>query len=122
AEAESTYEYGQEALSAETSASESTFESPLTTESFDTEQEIMRTRDQFPKTCGDTTFTGKPWNFGKTNQSNTGRVSNLTFVPRAEVFEFQLTQFDVDRHELKQQHKDAIADFTRRVQAGLRAK
>ena len=115
-------EYGQEALAPDGSEAEGEWESPFTTSGF-ADSEIMRTPDQFPKTCGDTTFDGKPWPHGQRNKRPAhvgGRVSDLRFVPRAEVFEFQLSEFDVDRHELKQVHKNIIIDLTRRVQAGIR--
>jgi hypothetical protein len=112
-------EYGQEAYAPDGSEAES----PLAGEGFtdEAEAEIMRGPNEFPDSCGDVTFDGKPWKFGRVNPANVGRVSSLTFVPRAEVFEFQLLQFDVDRHELKRQHHDAIADFTKRVLASTRA-
>ncbi len=118
-------EYGTEAYSGSPEAEwgqESEWGSPFTSESPVTESwsEVMRTLDQFPKTCDDVTFDGKPWPFGKIDANNNGRVSDLTRVPRAEVFEFSLSQFDVDRHELKRQHRDAIANFARLVQAGIK--
>ena len=80
---------------------------------------------EFPSTCGDVTMDGKPGRTATPNSpaadANTGEVSSLTVVPRAEVFEFQLSKFDVDRHELKRNHKDAIADFTKRIKAGIAA-
>ncbi len=113
-------EYGQEALAPDGAETEGEWESPFTTTGLAADSEIMRTLEEFPKTCDDTTFTGKPWKFGRLNPANLGQVSSLAVVPRAEVFEFQLTQYDVDRHELKRQHRDAIADLTRRVQGGIR--
>ena len=107
-------EYGQEAYAGDT-------EAESVGEDLAGESEIMRGPTEFPNSCGDVTFDGKPWKFGRVNQNNAGRVSALTFVPRAEVFEFQLSDFDVDRHELKRQHRDAIVDFTKRVLAGVRA-
>ena len=113
-------EYGQEALSPDTTEAEGEWESPFTTSGLAADSEIMQTLQDFPKTCEDTTFRNRPWKFGRKNDANLGQVSSLTVVPRAEVFEFQLTKFDVDRHELKRQHRDAIADLTRRVLAGIR--
>jgi hypothetical protein len=116
-------EYGQEALSPDGTEAEGEWESPFTTSGLASDSEIMRTPEQFPKVCGDTTFDNKPWPHGAKNKRPAnvgGRVSDLRFVPRAEVFEFQLSEFDVDRHELKQVHKNIIADLTRRVQAGIR--
>ena len=81
---------------------------------------------EFPSTCADVTMDGKPWPHGNANspaaKANTGEVSSLTVVPRAEVFEFQLSKFDVDRHELKRNHKDAITDFTKRIKAGIQSR
>ena len=122
------YEYGQEygqehnpeayAYGRDSGASE--WESPFT----NAEEEIVPPPNAFPSTCGaDTTYASKVWTHGAKNKSTRpGKVSSLTFVPRAEVYEFAISDFDVDRYELKQQHKDAIADFTKRVQAGIQAK
>jgi outer membrane protein OmpA-like peptidoglycan-associated protein len=111
-----TYAYGRDSSISESGASE--WESPFT----NAEEEIMPPPNAFPSTCGDdVTYASKVWKHGEKNKSSRpGKVSNLTFVPRSEVYEFAISDFDVDRYELKQQHKDAIADFTKRVQAGIR--
>ncbi len=112
-------EYGQETLSPD--GTEAEWESPFATSSLASDSEIMRTPEQFPKTCGDTTFDGKPWPYGtKKPETVGGWASEIRFVPHAEVFVFGLAEFDVDRHELKAPHKKVIAELTQRVQAGIR--
>jgi hypothetical protein len=116
-------EYGQEALSPDGTEIPGEWESPFTTSGYAADSEIMRTPDEFPKSCGDTTFTGKPWPHGlqkKRKPEVGGRASDMQFVPRAEVFEFQLSDYDVDRHELKPPHKQRIEELARRVLAGIR--
>lgn len=105
---------------------ESEWGSPFEAASPTGEQEILVGPNEFPSSCGDVTMDGKKWPFGidprsPQAQANLGEVSSLTHVPRAEVFEFHLSKYDVDRHELKRSHKDAIADFTKRVKAGLQS-
>jgi outer membrane protein OmpA-like peptidoglycan-associated protein len=109
--------YGREAYAYGHEGSASEWESPFT----NAEEEIVPPPNAFPTTCTDATYASKVWKYGEKNKSSRpGKVSNLTFVPRAEVYEFAISDFDVDRYELKQQHRDAIADFTKRVQAGIR--
>ena len=128
-------EYGQEGY-AYRSESESPFgseqyaytaesESPFGGEdyAYQQESEILRAPNEFPQSCGNVTFDGKPWPFGtkNINPRNAGEVSSLTFVPHAEVYEFHLSKFDVDRHELKDTHKQRIKEFSQRILAGVRA-
>ncbi len=120
AEAESTFEYGQgygqEALTEG--------ESPFAPSGLASDSEILWTPAEVPKTCKDTTFNGKDWIPGKKNinPNNPGKASPIQLVPRAEVYEFQLTDFDVDRHELKSSHRDRIKEFANRIAAGIREK
>jgi outer membrane protein OmpA-like peptidoglycan-associated protein len=109
-------EYGQE-LYAFDGSGEDEWKSPFA----ETEDEVLVGPSEFPSSCADVTMDGQPWPHGLKNRSdaNLGEVSSLTVVPRAEVFEFQLSKFDVDRHELKRNHRDAIADFTKRIKAGI---
>jgi hypothetical protein len=102
--------------------SASEWESPFGGEQFAGEAEIDRQPADFPNDCGDVTFDGKPWKFGKTNPHTRGRASGLMVVPHAEVLEFHLSDFDVDRHELKEAHKKAIQDFVDGVMTGVRSR
>jgi outer membrane protein OmpA-like peptidoglycan-associated protein len=106
-------EYGHEAYAYGGGASE--WESPFT----NAEEEIMPPPNVFPAACTDTTYTGKTWKHGKPT-GQPGKASSITFVPRAEVYEFAISDFDVDRHELKGEHHNKIAEFTKSVQAGIR--
>ena len=118
-------EYGQEMYAFDGSG-EDEWESPFAETGFASEEEVLVGPSEFPASCADVTMDGKPWPHGSPNsptaKANTGEVSSLTVVPRAEVFEFQLSKFDVDRHELKRNHRDAIADFTKRIKAGIQAR
>lgn len=128
AETETALEYGQEGeqeYGQEAYAYRSESESPFGGEdyAYQQESEILRAPSEFPQSCDDVTFDGKPWPHGvrNINRSNPGEVSGLTFVPHAEVYEFYLSKFDVDRHELKDTHKQRIKEFAQRILAGVRA-
>jgi outer membrane protein OmpA-like peptidoglycan-associated protein len=114
-------EYGQEAYSFSGYGSETEWESPFATAGLASDTEIELEPKEFPAQCGDKTAFGLPWNYGLKNKSdkNEGAEAGLVVVPRAEVLEVRLSQFDVDRYELKKKHKEAIAALTKRVKAGI---
>ena len=128
-------EYGQEAyayrseaespFASEQYAYRSESESPFGGEdyAYQQESEVLRAPNEFPPTCDDVTFDGKKWPHGlkNINKNNPGEVSAVTFVPHAEVYEFHLSKFDVDRHELKDTHKQRIRELSQRILAGVRA-
>ena len=118
---ESLQEYGQEAYAYRSEA-----ESPFGGEdyAYRQESEILRAPNEFPAKCDeDVTFDNKEWPHGikNKNKNNPGEVSALTFLPHAEVYEFHLRKYDVDRHELKDTHKQRIKEFAQRIVAGVRA-
>jgi len=123
-EAEEENPFGQEHEYETFAPGDTGLESPFTTTGYASDSEIMRGPTDFRGKCGeDVTFDGKKWEHGKNriNLKNPGQASDLKFVPSAEVYEFQLATFDVDRHELKDKHKERIAEFTKRVIAGIRS-
>lgn len=126
AEGEYDQEYEQEALAPDGSMSESEWESPFAESGVaGEEEEVIVAPGEFPGTCADVTMDGRNWPHGlRTRRAPTvgGSVSPLTLVPMAEVFEFQLSDYDVDRHELKRQHRDAIADLAKRIKSGIQAR
>ncbi len=118
-EQEQAQEYGQESY-----AYNSEWESPFAGEQYaeGQESEIMWAPNEFPANCGDATYNDKKWPYGKVDDKNDGMASAITVVPHAEVYEFQLSKFDVDRHELKREHKRVIGEFAKLVLAGIRSK
>jgi hypothetical protein len=117
-EAESAFEYGQEYEALTDS------ESPFVTSGLASDSEIIWTPEEIPKTCKDVTFNGRDWPHGKKNinPNKPGKASPLETIPRAEVLEFQLSEFDVDRYEIKTAHRERIKELTNRILAGIREK
>jgi hypothetical protein len=119
-EQEQAQEYGQESY-----AYNSEWESPFASEQYADaqESEVMWAPNEFPAACGDVTYDGTKWPYGKTpDPDNPGIASAIAIVPHAEVYEFQLSKFDIDRHELKREHKRVIGEFAKLILAGMRSK
>lgn len=97
------------------------WESPFNTATSAEDSEVWVGTADFPNQCGDVRYRGDAWPYkGKPDPRNVGQVSTLAVTPYAEVIEFSLGSFDVDRYELKPAHRKQIEKLVQQIAESIR--